>query len=138
MDVSQTMLRNEQDGDKICSNIMIKRGPIRYISVPSFPSARIPLQINLMSEIDVVNDPDRTAPTARFACRPSSASFPEDFLEALHAELPNEAAPRSIIEPISLRVSSLVLPTIPGTTEPLVAPGKREKIRLYLALCQLS
>lgn len=95
-----------------------------------------------MSGIDVVNDPDRTARTARFACRPSSASFPpEDFLEALHAELPNivnEAAPTSIIEPISLRVSSLVLPTIPGTTKSLVAPGKREKIRLYLALCQLS
>jgi hypothetical protein len=95
-----------------------------------------------MSGIDVLDDPDCTARTTRFACGPSSASFsPEDFLEALHAELPNianEAATGSIIEPISLRVSSLVLPTIPGTTKPLVAAGKREKIRLYLALCELS
>jgi hypothetical protein len=95
-----------------------------------------------MSGIDVVNDPDRIARTARLGCGASSASFsPEDFLEALHAELPNiaiEAATGSIIEPISLRVSPPVLPTIPGTTKHLVAAGKREKIRLYLALCQLS
>ena len=95
-----------------------------------------------MSGIDVLNDPDRTVSIARFTCRPSSASFlPEDSQEALHAELPNianGAATGSIIEPISLRVSSLVLPATPDTTKPLVASGKREKIRLYLALCQLS
>jgi hypothetical protein len=63
-----------------------------------------------MSEIDVFSDPHRTA---RFACGHSPALFsPEDYL-ALHAELPNstnEAATMSIIEPISLRVSSLALP----------------------------
>jgi hypothetical protein len=68
-------------------------------------------------------------------------TLPEDFPEALHAELPNvanEVAAGSIIEPISFRVSSLLLPTMPGTTKLLIAPGKMEKIRLYLALCELS
>jgi hypothetical protein len=90
------------------------------------------------------NTPNRTAYTASLACGTSSASFqfsPEDILETIHAELPNianEAATGPIIEPISFRVSPLVALTLSGTTEPLVAPRKREKIRLYLALCELS
>jgi hypothetical protein len=64
-----------------------------------------------MLEIDGFNELDCTS---RFACGLSSpASFsPEDHL-ASHAELPNstnKAATTSIIEPISLRVSSLALP----------------------------
>jgi hypothetical protein len=90
------------------------------------------------------NTPNRTAHIAHFACGTSSASFqfsPEDILETTHAELPNianEATTGSIIEPISLRVSSLVGLTLSGTTKPFIAPGEREKIRLYLALCELS
>jgi hypothetical protein len=92
-----------------------------------------------MSGIDVVTDPHFIA---RFACGNSQASFsPEDSLEAVYAELPNsiiEAATGSIIEPISWgKVSSLALPKY-SAPKPVVAPDKREKIRLDLALCELS